>query len=271
MRGTNTNERGFALLIVLWSLILITLLTMQILASGRTALALAGNLKNAAEARASADGAINEAIFHLLATGADHWRADGTPHALGNADIALTVRITGLAGKINPNIASPALLAGLFQAVGATPPAAKQLAGNIVAWRGPAASKQAGQATLAAYKSAHLPFGPPGRPFADLGELANVIGMQPALLAKALPYMSLYQAGDPQAQQADGVVREALFLSGQAAPKTNGSAGNFSVVTITAEIEGPGKLDVRRTAIVSIAGGNKTPPYGILALTDGGG
>jgi general secretion pathway protein K len=270
MRGTPKppNERGFALLIVLWSLILITLLTMQILASGRTALALAGNLKNAAEARASADGAINEALFHLLAAGSGHWPADGQPHALGAAGIGLTVQISPLDNLINPNNAAPALLAGLFQASGAPPVEAKQLAAAIVAWRAPAGTKSAGLATLAAYRAAGLPYGPPGRPFQDLGELAYVIGMKPALLAKALPDLSLYQSTDPQPAQASPAVREALFLSGQPAPKANAASANPPVVTITAEVTGPGKLDVRRTAIVSIAGGNKSPPYAILALTD---
>ena len=73
------RERGFALLIVLWSLVLITLLTIQILASGRSALALAGNIRAAAAARAAADGAISEAVYHVLAYGPDHWAVDGAP------------------------------------------------------------------------------------------------------------------------------------------------------------------------------------------------
>ncbi len=265
------RDRGFALLVVLWSLVLITLLTTQILASGRTALTLAANLRDAAEARASDDGAINEAIFHLLSNGANHWPADGSPHVLGSGDVTLTVRINGLAGKINPNLASTALLAGLFQAVGGAPSQANQLANAIIAWRSPAISKSATQALLANYRRANLPYGPPGQPFADLSELADVIGMPPSLLAKALPYMSLYQSGDPDPALADPVVRKALTLSGQAGTNSNAYAGNFPVVSIDAQVAGPGKLAVGRNAIVSLAGADAAAPFQVLSLSDDGG
>jgi general secretion pathway protein K len=263
------GERGFALLVVLWSLVLIGLLTTQILASGRTAMGLAGNLRDAAEARARADGAINVAIFHLLLSGANQWPADGSTHTLGTGALTLTVRIDSLAGKINPNLASTALLTGLFQATGATTAQARQMAAGIIGWRSPAATKADTQALLAAYKRANLPYGPPGRPFADLSDLANVIGMTPSALANALPYMSLYQSGDPDPAQAGAVVRRALALSGQTG--AGGYEGNFPVVSITAEAAGPRNLAVYRTAIVSIAGGNATVPFQILALTDGDG
>ena len=266
-----TRDRGFALLVVLWSLVLITLLTTQILASGRTALTLAGNLRDAAEARASDDGAINEAIFHLLSSGADHWPADGSPHVLGTSDITLTIRINSLAGKINPNLASTALLAALFQACGAEPSQAKQLAISIIAWRSIAISKSDTQALLATYRRANLPYGPPGQPFADLSELADVIGMPPSLLVKGLPHMSLYQSGDPDPTLADPVVRQALGLSGQAGTNSKAYEGNFPVVSIDAQVDGPGKLAVGRNAIVSLAGADAAPPFQVLSLSDDGG
>ena len=132
------RDRGFALLVVLWSLVLITLLTTQILASGRTALTLAGNLRAAAEERAEADGAINEAVFHLLAQGAQNWQADGSCHLLATGRIRLAVRVTSVAGKINPDLALAVLLAGLFQAAGAPAEQAQQLANAIIDWRSPA-------------------------------------------------------------------------------------------------------------------------------------
>ena len=186
------------------------LLTTQILASGRTALRLAGNLRAAAEAGSQADGAINEAIFHLSMNGADHWAADGSLHVLGTPDLPIAVRINSLDGKINPNLASTRLLAGLFQALGAAPPQASQIATAIIEWRSPAASKQQTQARLAIYRQANLPYGPPGHNFADLSELADVAGMPPDLLALALPQMSLFQSGDPNPAQADQTVRRAL-------------------------------------------------------------
>jgi general secretion pathway protein K len=265
------RDKGFALLVVLWSLVLIGLLTTQILASGRTAMGLATNLRDAATARARADGAINVAIFHLLLPGANQWPADGNTHVLGTGAVTLTVRIDSLAGKINPNLASTALLAGLFQATGTPQAQARQLAAGIISWRSPAATKADTQTLLAAYKRANLSYGPPGRPFGDPSDLANVIGMTPAVLANAMPYISLYQSGDPDPSQASAVVRRALALSGQSGSGGSGYEGNFQVVSISAEAAGPGKLAVYRTAIVSMTGANGTVPFQMLALTDGNG
>jgi general secretion pathway protein K len=144
------RDRGFALLVVLWSLVLIALLTTQILSTGRTAMALAANASSAAQAQAHADGAINEAIFHLLSSGAGHWQPDGTMRLLVDDDgETLSVRIRPLDDKINPNLASANLLAGLFRASGATSTQAIQLANAILQWRSPAESTQATRATLA--------------------------------------------------------------------------------------------------------------------------
>lgn len=268
MRGRG-RDRGFALLVVLWSLVLITLVTTQIMASGRTALALATNMRDAAAARACADGAIDETVFHLIATGPERWATGGAPHVLDRCGMKVAVRVSSLAGLINPNLASTALLAGLFQAVGAAPGQAQQLALAIIAWRSPADSKDAAKALLAAYQRAGLAYGPPAQPFSDMSELADVIGMPPALLAKAMPHMSLFQSGDPDPAIADPVVRQALALSGQAGTDTNVYEGTLPVVAVSALAEGPGQVAVRRDAIISVAGSDRLAPFQLLSLSDG--
>jgi general secretion pathway protein K len=263
------QDRGFALLVVLWSVVLIALLTTQILGSGRTAFHLAANLRAAAQARAQADGAINEAVFHLVSTGPDAWQADGVPHVLNESGMLVTVRVQSLASKINPNLASTALLAGLFQASGAAPDQALALANAIIGWRSAAVSRQETQARIDAYRQAGLAYGPPGRAFNDLGELADIIGMPPDLLAAVLPHMSLYQSTDPDPSLADPVVRQALSLAGQAGSNRNEYDGSTPVLSIEAEAIGLHGLAVRRSAIVSIAKANAAAPYAFLALSDG--
>lgn len=266
-RNEPRRDQGFALLLVLWSLVLITLLMTALLASGRTSMLLAGNIRAAAMARAAADGAVAETIFHLLGNGGV-WAADGAAHQLVIGQSTVIARVHSLGGKINPNLASTALLAGLFQAAGLAPVQARELAAAVIAWRSPAPTPQARQALLASYRRAGLAFGPPGKPFADLAELGGVLGMSPALLAAVSPYLSLEQSGDPDAAQAGPMVREALKLSGQAGARPDVYEGNAQVVTIEAEARGPGRVLVRRHAIVSLPGALANPPYRVLALTD---
>ena len=52
------RSRGFALLIVLWTLVLIAFVVAQVTAAGRTEIRIAGNLAANAAAQAAADGAI---------------------------------------------------------------------------------------------------------------------------------------------------------------------------------------------------------------------
>ncbi len=264
--NSEARERGFALLIVLWSMVLLSLLSAQLLASGRTAITLAGNLRAAAQAQAAADGAIYAAIYHLSAAGSGQWQADNNPHAFDIGGVNGSVRVTSLDGKINPNIASIALLTGFFQALGSAPAPAAQLADAIIAWRNPATTAGAAQALQAEYKRAGMAFAPPGRSFADLSELAAVIGMNPSLLASAMPHMSLFQTGDPDPSLADPVVRKALQLSNQAGLDSSGYSGTSPVYQISADAGLSGALDVHRQAVVSISGSGE-PPYAILSLT----
>src|SRR5277367_4288128 len=73
-------QRGFALLIVLWTLVLLVLLVTQLTAAGRTETRIAANLRSGAAAEAAAEGAVYEALFHLLDSSAGHWNVDGAIH-----------------------------------------------------------------------------------------------------------------------------------------------------------------------------------------------
>lgn len=258
------RSRGFALLVVLWTLVLLTLILMQLLAAGRSDMKLAGNMRAAAISRAAADGAISDTIFHLLI---GDLRVDGPPRTLRIGGSIVLVRAQTLADKINPNIASTALLAGLFQAEGLAAQQAKAVAQAMIVWREPATDQAAAAHSLADYRRSGRAFAPPGRPFADLSELGAVMGMTPQLLARLQPHLSLQQSGDPNPALADPVVREALKLAGQTGAQSGTFNGSFPVVTITAVAHGPGRATALRRAVVSMAGLRARSPYRIIRLT----
>lgn len=260
------RERGFALLIVLWSMVLLALMITTLLANGRTAITLAGNVRDAATARARADGAINEALFHVLAEGSQHWAPNGSWHDL-QGDVR--VRVITLGGLINPNLASTNLLAGLLQACGASEAQANRLAAAIIDWRSPPLTQAAEDAREQAYRRAGLHFSPPGTPFSDLAEVGDVLGMPPTLLRTALPYMSLYQTDDPDPDLASPLVRRALQLAHDPGTLHNGYQGSFPTVEIEAEAAGPGRAMVRRHGVFSLAGADNPRPYSVLQFAGG--
>src|SRR5215469_1169660 len=134
------RSAGFALIIVLWTLVLIGFIVAHLSASGRTEIRIAGNLVANAMAEAAADGAIFEAIFNLTDPQADQrWPIDGASQELVIGESRVVVRLEDEAGWINPNTASPALLEALFRITGSDPENARRLAIAIGEWVGSAA------------------------------------------------------------------------------------------------------------------------------------
>jgi general secretion pathway protein K len=260
--GSDPSERGFALLIVLWSLVLLAFLGSQMAVAGRSETQLAANLRNGAIAEAAADGAVHEALFHLLDSSNRHWRADGSSREVRFPNASVQLRIRSEAGKVNPNTASPELLQALLHAVGADQRSAASIAAAIAEWRFPDAQSRASR-----YRAMGHDYAPPGAPFETIGELGLVLGMTPELLARLSPHLSLYHDGEPDPAAADAVVLQAMRELGTL-PSSAGTADE-SVVAIIATADGTnGTRFVRRT-VVRLGGPDRGRPYRILTWDSG--
>jgi general secretion pathway protein K len=210
-RAGSTREpgerRGFALLIVLWTLVLLGLLVAHLTATGRSEARIASNYAANAQAEAQADGAVFEAAFHVIN---GEWAADGVPHQLQLAHGRVALTLLSESGKVNPNIASVELMSSLMRVLGADPGKANALAAAIADWREPGDQPRPEGAKGPQYRAAGLDHGPPDAPFESLDELGRVIGMTPQLLAALRPHLTLFQFGDPDPTAADPVVLQAL-------------------------------------------------------------
>lgn len=255
------NDRGFALLIVLWAMVLLTLLVTQLAAAGRTELQLAANLRGAAAAEAAADGAVYAAVFHLLDP-SEPWLADGVDRVLRVPGGQAVVRIADEAGKVNPNSASPELLRALLRRSDADSRAADSIAAAIVDWRFPSSQGRPAGAKEAEYRAAGRDYGPPGAPFRSVAELGAVLGMTPALLSRLEPNVSVLTDTDPDPAAAPPVVRQAMqdvrgvpAGSRRKPPRT---------VTITARAVGDAGGHFTRRAAVRLGSTPKEPLFQIL-------
>ena len=255
--GRATAAPGFALLIVLWSIVLLALFATGITASGRLDLRLAGNLRRAAAVQAAADGGVFAAIVHVMDPSARSWPPNGQVRAVPFGRYALAIRIADENRKVNPNFAQPGLLIALFAACGAEQAQASALADAVAEWHTPGAR----DAAVARYRRAGLAAAPTGQPFASTAELGLVAGMTPALLARLMPYMSVYTAGPLNFVQADPVIQQAVRVSGGSesatAPATN-------VIDVTSEAASRDGARFVRHAVVGLARGNTDTPYRIL-------
>jgi general secretion pathway protein K len=256
---------GFALLIVLWTLVLIAFLVLHLTASGRTEIRIA-------VAAAAADGGISEAIFNQANPRSDQrWLLDGTDHPLKIGNSRVVVRLKDEASRINPNLASPALMEALLRAVGNDSASARRLAAAIADWVGSAPTPRPQEAVFADYRAAGLDYGPPGAPFETLDELGRVLGMSPALLGVLRPHLTLFGPAEPNRTGADPVVIAAVAMIpqlGQAAPPVSATPSELVTVRISAAALGPGNAKVTRVAIVRVGA---TLPLGYAVLSWGGG
>ena len=160
------RNSGFALIIVLWTLVLIAFVVAHLTAAGRTEIRIARNLVTNAVTQAAADGAIFEAIFNLSdPQPQNRWPVDGNPRELVIGNSRVVVWLEDEAWWINPNSASPALLEGLLRATGSDPESARRLANAIGEWAGSAPVARPQSVVLADYRAAGLDYRPPGAPF----------------------------------------------------------------------------------------------------------
>lgn len=259
---------GFALLLVLWTLVLLSLVVTHIIASGRGEARIASNLRANAAAEARADGVIYEALFRLVDTSAARWTVDGPPRVIKFTDAVATVRVTSLTGKVNPNLASEPLLAALLAVVGADPDTAMSLAAAIADWRGRDSWFSPLVQRLGPYRTAGLADGPPGSPIESLDELANVLGMTPALLQALKPHLSLYQMGPPDPLAADPAVAQALrHLPAESTPPASAKVAGSLTVTIEADVATLDGARFTRRAVVRLG---PAFPRGYAVLAWGG-
>lgn len=253
---TGGHDKGFALLIVLWMLVLTSFLAALVAARGRTELRITGNLMANGEASAAADGAIYQAIFNLIQPQSElRWPLDGSAHQLTIGDCVVETRLQDEAARINPNLASPALLEALLDALGYDPRSAQQLALAIGEWIGNAPSPRPRPALLADYRQSGRDYAPPGAPLQSLDELGSIVGMTPAIVVALRPHLSLFAPALPNPARADHAVATALETiarAGAPASVLPTVPSDNRTVRIVAVAHGPNNAFVYRTAIVKV-------------------
>jgi general secretion pathway protein K len=189
-----SSERGFVIIAVLWILVaLATLATIFsfYLSSSAKALAVTDTgLKTEALVAAS----LELTTYQLLLAGDKARPAQGSFHfRLDNADVL--VSFTSEAARVDLNSASKEMLSNLFEVLGADRTVAGEAAERVVGWRTPPKANST-NVEEALYASAGLTYTPRQSSFAHVNELSLVLGLPPALVDRALPFVTIF-SGSP--------------------------------------------------------------------------
>lgn len=216
-------QRGFALVLVLWVLSLLTIMAGSFALSMRREASIVAEIKDNARAEALAKSglAIAEAML-LLPDITQRWHADGGIYEIhsddafsGIGDMGGTVRIQLFAetGKIDLNKAEQKLLESLFLQSPLADDSKRQsrLVAAILDWRDQDDVVHDNGVEQKDYKSAGLSYQPTNKPFKTVDELRLVLGMDDVTFAWLAPLVTIY-SGQAQvnAQQASKAVLAVL-------------------------------------------------------------
>ena len=278
-------QRGFVIVAVLWILVALSSLAMIFsiyLSVSAHALAVGdGALQTEALVSASA-----ELTAYRLSLARDKKPSHGSFHfRMDEADV--NVAFLSETARVDLNFAPKEVLAGLFAALGASKQAAADDADRIVGWRTRPVPGSANDEP-AFYASAGLGYAPRQALFTHVDELALVAGLPPALVERALPFVTVFngtpdvdrtiaapevlvavskgkpkESKDPlgaQPPQANGPP-----ASGDASASANGEAATAKSPCYRIEASVTFKSGRRTTSEVVIALGDATEPYRVLS------
>jgi general secretion pathway protein K len=193
------SQRGIALVLVLWALLLLTIVTGSFSLMARMDRLEANALLSGTQARFSAEAAINLAVL-ALRDPEDETRmlADGRVYQTELDGVLVEVSAIDERGKLDINATDELTLANLFTGNGMEPDRAEFLAAAVMDWRDEDELERVNGAEEDAYLAAGLEMGPANRPFMMTEELLQVIGMEYELYRKLEPGITVFsRAGEP--------------------------------------------------------------------------
>jgi general secretion pathway protein K len=186
----DSSEQGVVIVAVLWILMALSALTVILsLYLSASAQALAVNdVSLKIEALVSAS--LELTAYQLTLAGDEDRPQRGSFHFKMDAADTL-VTFTSEAARIDLNMAPKELLSGLFAGLGAKKDAADDDAERIIGWRTrPTPDSTNDEEAL--YRASGLSYSPRQAPFANAGELALIAGLPPALVDRALPFVTVF-------------------------------------------------------------------------------
>lgn len=171
-------QRGVALILVLWFIVLLGVLALGLSKVGRNNALIARQLSSLTQARHLAEGGVQVVLANLLmASDEERLLADGEVFSLSLEQGTVELLLWNESGKIDINQASEALLVRLFEAHALPLEQSQALAGAIADWRDEDDLVRLHGAEDEDYTAAGLAYGAGDSVFTSVSELRKVLGM----------------------------------------------------------------------------------------------
>jgi general secretion pathway protein K len=187
------RQKGFALVLVLWVLSLLTIMAGSFALGMRRETSIITGIRNNAQALAVAESGIAMAEMMLLIPDqSKRWRADGSIYEINSADAKVRVRLLSEAGKIDINKADQTVLQGLMSFAPVDEERQSRLVSAIIDWRDQDDLVQLNGAEKKEYQAAGLNYQPRNKPFQSIEELQLVLGMNESVFLWIEPLVTVF-------------------------------------------------------------------------------
>jgi len=192
LRNCSNRSFGFALIAVLWLLVLLSLIALNISTVTRTEAQLARNMTQGTKARYAAESGVRWAIWSLTLPREELWLADGSIHAMDLDEALVRVALQDENGKIDLNLVTPEHLAKLFEVAEIEEDIAAPLVDAILDWRDEDDLKRLNGAEDEDYMDAGYEYGARDGAFETVEELLKVFGMEEWIYDRISPAFTVH-------------------------------------------------------------------------------
>ncbi|QDH25312.1 hypothetical protein D5366_08940 [Neokomagataea tanensis] len=210
-----SNDAGFALLLVLWTLAFLALIGTHVLLQGRTMVVEASAYQQQAMLELTTDSAIRQELYTLILSSPHVPAGIGNWHERDDGLFRIMTRVQLERGQVNPSLVTQDLLAAVMQSSGIPTQDAERAAAALFNWRGHpllgAAPPAINMGPADMGNKCSLTHGP----FHSFDDMAALPGVGEAIIHKIAPSISLSAMQYPTAQGAVPAVQSALARLGR--------------------------------------------------------
>ncbi|ODB85767.1 hypothetical protein A3194_13155 [Candidatus Thiodiazotropha endoloripes] len=190
--AASRHNRGVALILVLWLVALLTIIAASFSTQSKVESRLAGNAKDALQAKLLAESGFSRAVMELMVISPQQrWNFNGQLYPLQTSQGDLEISIRNASGLLDLNKASGDQLNRLFVLISDNPEEREALVDRLNDWRDADDLRRLNGAEDKDYRAAGYDYTTAGKDLTSLEELAYVMGFDAARVNRLRPYVTL--------------------------------------------------------------------------------
>lgn len=187
------NQRGIALVIVLWVTVLLSVIAGSFAVIARTESLQARHMFDQARARYAAEAGLHRAVYNLSHPDQQsRWQTDGRWYDVKLGEAEVEVAVIDESGKIDLNAAGRETLLMLFKSKGLKEQRRNEIVDAILDWRDSDDDARLFGVEAEHYEDAGFPYTPKNGPFSTIAEVQQVMGVDYELFRQIEPAVTVY-------------------------------------------------------------------------------